>query len=208
MDDSLNPTVLSELVKPDDGVAVLGSSHSAMLVLKNIHELPFISRPKNTINIYRHPLKYAIDMFPEDWILYDNTGLKGQVADWTKEMIDPSFSTNGQINMSGLKRYQLSEWTNMTHLKNQITKYVFAIGYERNNLPNFIVNDNVLSNDLISHDPYTAQLLASNQVIPKVYGFGIAFPEKVTDPMGNVEESVGLWKFMKYVKRIISNIPY
>jgi len=32
---------------------------------------------------------------------------------------------------------------------------------------------------------------------------GIAFPESVTDPEGNKEMAVGLWKFMRYLKRIV-----
>ena len=33
-----------------------------------------------------------------------------------------------------------------------------------------------------------------------VRGFGIAFPEMVTDPAGHDEFAVGMWKFMRYVR--------
>ena len=41
--------------------------------------------------------------------------------------------------------------------------------------------------------------------IPGLYGAGIAYPEKVVDPEGNVEYAVGLAKFMKYLKRVVPN---
>jgi len=36
-----------------------------------------------------------------------------------------------------------------------------------------------------------------------LYGAGIAFPEKVLDPEKNVEYAVGLFKFMKYLQRVV-----
>jgi hypothetical protein len=40
------------------------------------------------------------------------------------------------------------------------------------------------------------------RVLRGLYGAGIAFPERVVDPYGNVEYAVGLYKFMKFVKRV------
>jgi alpha-1,3/alpha-1,6-mannosyltransferase len=39
--------------------------------------------------------------------------------------------------------------------------------------------------------------------IKNLYGAGIAYPERVVDPEGNVEYAVGLAKFMKYLKRVV-----
>lgn len=36
-----------------------------------------------------------------------------------------------------------------------------------------------------------------------LYAAGIAWPERVVDPESNVEYAVGLWKFMKYLQRVV-----
>jgi len=41
------------------------------------------------------------------------------------------------------------------------------------------------------------------KVLPGLFGAGIAWPERVTDPHGNVEMAVGFWKFMRYVRRVV-----
>ncbi len=43
----------------------------------------------------------------------------------------------------------------------------------------------------------------SGIVAPGLFGVGIAFPEETTDRFGNVEFSVGLWKFMTYLERVV-----
>lgn len=58
-------------VKPDDVIGVVGSSHSAILVLRNLLNLPEGSI-KKVVNLYRSPLLYA--EYKEGYILYDNTG--------------------------------------------------------------------------------------------------------------------------------------
>lgn len=37
----------------------------------------------------------------------------------------------------------------------------------------------------------------------QVFGAGIAFPRRVTDPNGNVELNVGLFKFMKDIRHFL-----
>ena len=64
------------LVRPDETVAVVGSSHSAVLVLMNLLEME--DGPK-VVNLYRSPLRYAkfVDGGPpKGYIVLDNTGLK------------------------------------------------------------------------------------------------------------------------------------
>lgn len=55
---------------------------------------------QKVINFYRSPCCYAIEM--DDWILFDNTGLKGQSASWARENIDGVLPPN-------LIRYNVSE---------------------------------------------------------------------------------------------------
>lgn len=65
------PSVLGTAIPAGSKVGVAGSSHSAVLVLKNPYELGNVS----IVNFSGSPLLYAI--YKDDWILYDNTGFKG-----------------------------------------------------------------------------------------------------------------------------------
>lgn len=56
----------------EDTVGVIGSSHSAILVLMNLLEMEPGPR---VVNLYRSPLKYA-KFLSDDTIILDNTGLK------------------------------------------------------------------------------------------------------------------------------------
>ena len=73
---------LSQSIVPNQTYAVFGSSHSAIMILKHLVDLDV----KKIIHFYRSPCRYAIDM--GDWILFDNTGLKGKTAQWAREFID------------------------------------------------------------------------------------------------------------------------
>ncbi len=65
----------------EETVAVFGSSHSAMLVLQNLLE----NKIKRVINFYQSALRYAV--YLDDWILFDDTGLKGPTAEWARLFI-------------------------------------------------------------------------------------------------------------------------
>lgn len=60
------------LVSAEDTVGVIGSSHSAILVLMNLLEMEPGPR---VVNLYRSPLKYA-KFLSDGIIILDNTGLK------------------------------------------------------------------------------------------------------------------------------------
>ena len=62
----------TELVSHKDTVCVVGSSHSAILVLMNLLEM---ENGPQVLNLYRSPLKYA-KFLPDGTIILDNTGLK------------------------------------------------------------------------------------------------------------------------------------
>ncbi|KAH9812058.1 pyridine nucleotide-disulfide oxidoreductase-domain-containing protein [Melampsora americana] len=169
----------------DSKIAVVGGSHSAILALKNITDL---SPQSSIIHLHRSPLKFAEQK--DGWILHDNTGLKGLAADWARDVYP--FAPH-------IKRIQLpidpneAEQITQQYLMN-CTRAIYAIGYKPNPHPQVMVDG--LQRSLI-WDP------TSGSLGPKgLYGCGIAFPEKVTDPVGNVESAVGFWKFMRFVKRI------
>src|SRR5690606_32913046 len=91
LDDALAPDRLAGLVAGLAGdVAVVGSSHSAVLVLKNLAEGPLAAGTaggRRIKNFARAPFKYA-EYLDETTIRYDNTGLKGAAAAWARRCVD------------------------------------------------------------------------------------------------------------------------
>ena len=58
---------------------MIGASHSAILVLRNLYNLASTTHTKLRIKwLTRHALRYAEER--DGWIFQDNTGLKGDVA--------------------------------------------------------------------------------------------------------------------------------
>lgn len=89
LDPALNPPVLSKIIPSDSkvNIGVIGASHSAILVLRNLYNLASSTHPHLRIKWFtRHPLRYAEER--DGWIFRDNTGLKGDVAVWAKENLE------------------------------------------------------------------------------------------------------------------------
>jgi hypothetical protein len=82
LDHALAPSKLNQKI-PRDVVAtvgVIGASHSAVLVLRNLYLLASTTHTGLRIKWFtRHLLRYAEEK--DGWILRDNTGLKGDAAD-------------------------------------------------------------------------------------------------------------------------------
>lgn len=76
-----------------------------------------------------------------------------------------------------------------------------AIGYKVDALPELRVEGKAVTP---AFDHLTGGFTAKEDGarLPGLYGAGIAFPERVTDPEGNVEYAVGLFKFMKFLKKV------
>lgn len=228
LDDALNPDRLNQKIVNYKSVSVYGSSHSAMLVLKNLLR----SSEKNIeiINYYRQPVKFA--SFPDpigcpDKILHDNTGLKGEVAEWVKTWIDlDEEELKSKFNLSRIrilsdnnekvnennKQKQINEKSNPHphphQHKHQLKKQnvnIYAVGYERNPLPQISYNHSTLHPQEIDYTPL-GQLTNNSIALPGIFGYGIAFPERVKDLDGSDEAAVGLWKFMKHIKNCINKI--
>lgn len=158
-------------------IAVFGSSHSAVLALRNLVE----HKAKKIINFYRSPLCYAV--YLDDWILFDDTGLKGPTADWARNNLD------GELPPNLIRVYSSQE--NIDHFLPQCQKAVYAVGFEKRKLP--IIKD-------LGHLSYQEQ---SGIIAPGLFGFGIAFPEAKSNPFGMLEYRVGLAKFEEYIHRIM-----
>jgi cation diffusion facilitator CzcD-associated flavoprotein CzcO len=174
---ALDPEKLAE--EPLDGttVGVFGSSHSTMIALPHLLRQPV----EKVINFYRSPLKYAIDL--DDWILFDDSGLKGRAADWARENIDGVLPNR-------LERCNISS-SDFDEKLAECDRVIYAVGFERRKLPS------------------TRQWgeLAYNQkngiLAPGLFGVGIAFPEYAPDSYGYEEYRVGLKKFMDYLHSVL-----
>lgn len=174
---ALDPHKLAR--EPLDGatIAVFGSSHSSMIVLPNLLRHPV----KRVINFYRSPLKYAV--YLDDWILFDDTGLKGQAAVWARENIDGVLPER-------LERCWVSSPEFADKLA-QCERVVYTVGFERRKLP---------------ETPQWGQLeynRTNGILAPGLFGVGIAFPQYAEDRYGYGQFRVGLKKFMDHLDAVL-----
>ncbi|MGN6334843.1 pyridine nucleotide-disulfide oxidoreductase [Mycobacterium sp.] len=170
---ALDPEKLAQEPLEGATVAVFGSSHSSMIVLPNLLRHPV----QRIINFYRSPLKYAV--YFEDWILFDDTGLKGQAAVWARQNIDGVLPDR-------LDRCWVSSPEFAAKLA-QCDRAVYTVGFERRKLP---------------ETPQWGQLdyNPTNGILaPGLFGVGIAFPQYAEDPYGYGQFRVGLKKFMDFL---------
>ncbi len=165
---ALDKDILATCVTPDDTVAVIGSSHSALLVVKYLTELSVAS----IINFYKKPYTYPT-LFRGN-IAWQESGLKGDLALWTKTVLEVAMPKN-------LVRVENTPETFQSLLP-KCTKVICAIGFERNDLP-------PINGDLSVYEKYD---VSSGMIGPRLFGLGIAFPQQRIDPLGNVEYLVGL----------------
>lgn len=174
---ALDPIKLEAL--PIDGatVAVFGSSHSAMVAIPNLLNSPV----SKVINFYRDPMKYAVRL--ADWILYDDTGLKGQAAEWAHEHVDGAWPER-------LERCFVGD-SNFEKMLEMCDHVVYTMGFERRRLP---LTPQWAAGD---YDP------ASGIIAPGLFGVGIAYPEYRINPLGSGEYRVGLHKFMQRLDAVL-----
>lgn len=177
VDVALDPDRLAEQSLDGATVAVFGSSHSSMIVLPNLLRHPV----ERVINFYQGPLKYAV--YLDDWILFDDTGLKGRAASWARENIDGVYPDR-------LDRCWVSSPEFDDKLA-QCDRVVYTVGFERRKLP---------------ETPQWGPLDYNKRngiLAPGLFGLGIAFPEYAEDPYGFGQYRVGLKKFMDYLDAVL-----
>ncbi len=168
---------LSQAVCVDETIAVFGSSHSAIIIIRHLVELGI----KKIYNFYRSPCRYAIDM--GTWILFDNTGLKGQTATWARTHIDGTLPEN-------LLRFTVNDHRIARYLPD-CDQVIYAVGFEKRD--HIVIGDSEEN----AHNPHVGI------IAPGLFGLGIAYPELKADPFGNMESQVGLWKFMVYLNKVM-----
>jgi cation diffusion facilitator CzcD-associated flavoprotein CzcO len=173
----LDPDKLAKQPLDNATVAVFGSSHSTMSALPNLLRHPI----DRVINFYRSPLKYAV--YLDDWILYDDDGLKGQAADWARKNIDGTCPDR-------LERC----WLDAPDFAEKLAacdRVVYTVGFERRTLPE------TRQFGQLPYDPTTGILA------PGLFGCGIAFPAYAVDPNGYGQYRVGLKKFMDHLESVL-----
>ena len=174
---ALDPEKLAHEPLENATVAVFGSSHSSMIALPNLLRHPV----KQVINFYRSPLTYAV--YLDDWILFDDSGLKGRAADWARENIDGVYPDR-------LERC----WVSSPDFEEKLAacdRVVYTVGFERRALPE------TRQWGQLDYNPNNGILA------PGLFGLGIAFPERATDRYGHVEYRVGLKKFMDHIDVVL-----
>lgn len=177
LDITFDPERLARECTVDDTVAVFGSSHSAILIIRNLLERCEV---KQVINFYQSPLIYA--EYVGDEILFDDTGLKGTTAGWARENID------GKLPEKLMRVISTQEA--IEKYSDICTKSIHAVGFSRRPFVIEGIED-------ITYDDRTGV------IAPGLFGVGIAFPEAKTNRLGIVEYRVGLWKFMEYLTRVL-----
>lgn len=174
---ALDPDKLNAACQPDDTIAVFGSSHSAIIILKSLLEQCHV---KKIINFYLSPLRYAV--YFDDWILFDDTGLKATTAEWARTHIDGELPAK-------LQREIASE-ENLQKFLPLCNKAIYATGFQRRSIA-------VAGMQTLEYND------RSGIIAPGLFGIGIAFPEAKVDRYGTLEYRVGLWKFMDYINRVM-----
>ena len=135
---------------------------------------------KEIINFYLSPHRYALQM--NGWILYDNTGLKGGTAEWTRDNISK------QLN-SRIRRY-LSNEMNIKQYLSSCDKAVYPIGFKKRSL-------DVIDVDTDHYDVNTGI------IAPGLFGAGIAYPRVKVDPLGGRSLNVGMYEFMHDIREVL-----
>ncbi|KAK0628497.1 pyridine nucleotide-disulfide oxidoreductase-domain-containing protein [Bombardia bombarda] len=204
---ALKPSGLAHNLPTDKPltIGVVGTSHSAVLVLMNLVQLAQSTHPKLRVKWFaRTPyLKYA-KYLPGGVIKHDNTGLKGSAAKFAKAQLEA-----GNLKRSDAGRVisrvdcdggPEKERASLDRYLPQCDYLVQAVGYVRDPLPKM---ERGLEKRLtFDHETGGFTDRETGKVVKGLFGAGIAFPQRVVDASGSVEFAVGFFKFMKFLKMV------
>ena len=179
----------------------------------NLYNLASTSKPDLKVRwLTRHPLRYAEYM--DGWILRDNTGLKGEAAAWAKANLEPDPDSYERSDVRNyIERIDYEAGTEKDSFAQYLpgSDYVIqAIGYRNDPMPALRTTKGKEIEPQFDHEKGSFKYVQESDCgkignlvqLPGMYGAGIAFPERVKDPHGNVEMAVGFFKFMKFVKKV------
>ena len=173
---ALNPQLLKSQVTSKDTLAVFGSSHSAILAIKNIIE----NTEAKVINFYRSQLRYAV--YLDDNILFDTTGLKGVVANFAKK------NFHGKT-IANLQRFSIFDIKVNTYIA-LCNKAVYGVGFTANPIDITSINSVICDR-------------ADGIIAPGLFGCGIAFSYYKQDAWNNLEPQVGLCFFNQQLSDVM-----
>ncbi|MDX1379969.1 MAG: FAD-dependent oxidoreductase, partial [Xanthomonadales bacterium] len=194
LDVALDPECLRDQDLGGARAAVIGNSHSAVLVLKNLVELP--APPVEVLHVFRRPLIYA--EYLDGWIRHDDTGLKGAAADWAREHLE-------RVPHPLIRPLHLrpGDEPSLSQALEGCGHIVQAVGFTPAPLPVIRFGQREFDGAAIGYDDRCGQLLAPDgRELPGLFGLGIAFPQGEHDREGRFERRVGLWKFMRYAREV------
>ncbi|KIY52446.1 hypothetical protein FISHEDRAFT_63806 [Fistulina hepatica ATCC 64428] len=201
LDLALSPTRLAaSLPQGASTIAVIGASHSAILVLRNLYNLATTTHSGLHVKWFtRHKLRYAEYM--DGWILRDNTGLKLEAAEWARTHLEDESFTVGPY----IEKHMCDAGREKAVYEAELPACDFvvqAIGFAADPIPSLTASNGKAIKPVYDYTTSGFTYDDGKTPIPGLYGAGIAWPERVTDLYGNVEYAVGFWKFMKYLKRV------
>jgi len=179
LDMAVDKAALATYLKPDDKVAVIGSAHSALLIIRYLTELPV----SLILNFYKKPIVFPTPM--TGGVAWQEAGIKGELATWVKSVLLKNPPSNLMRIYNGPDT--LNSWLTIC------TKVIFAGGFDRNDLP-------PINGDTSVYAKYDS---TSGAIGPRLFGVGIAFPQQKIDPLGNIEHLVGLPFFMPYIQQMV-----
>ncbi len=182
LDYALNKDFLKLTMKQNDIVAVFGGAHSAMLILKYLSDLE--TPVKAIYNFYNKKNVYAMD--PICPLLKNNqfAPIFGVAAWWVNNVLAHNPPKN-------LHRVENTADNRKAYLP-QCNKVIYAIGYKINTLPCITINNEIITEELLSFDH------DSGIIGPRLFGIGIAFPGIEQDAQGNQKVLIGVPDFLKY----------
>lgn len=216
LDTALSSEKLSDVLELSGAtnVAVIGASHSAILVLRTLANLALERKSDLKILWFtRHDLVYA--EYEDGYIARDNTGLKGEAAAWARLHLEVDMLPTSPVSRY-IKRITCDQGTDEDIYSTffpEVEIVIQAIGFIPNPMPRLAT---LSGNKEISptfdhsnghftyHEPDECRAITHPTKIPGLYGSGIAFPGAVTDPKyGHIEMNVGLNGFMQTIKKWI-----
>lgn len=186
---------LTRVIQQHTRVAVVGSSHSALLALMNIVQLIDQGLYQGEAwLVHRSPLKFMTPL-PNGDALHFYDGLKGPVGDWARDQL-----LGGKCPRTRVVTLPDDACQTWHRTLQQVTGVIYAVGYDRTPLPSIwshVSDEWALVDDTqLRHDFDTYQLLHPRVNLPGLFGLGVAFPARHVDSTGHVQAAIGLPNFM------------
>lgn len=128
-----------------------------------------------------------INFYNKPYILRENgntTGVAGVAAQFAKEVLEKKCP-------DCIERYEYSEQNLAAHLP-RCNKVIYAIGFSQNNIEGVTTPDGII--------PYDE---STGTIGPRLFGIGIAFPEKIVETDGHIEPNIGIMPFMEYALKVV-----